>query len=89
MFNIWTDLTKSWTKSANFAVDSVPQDVHFVLGVGRAEIDPPNPFTSHRDPPTLIFGRVVFLPPKSGIYHLSVPQLPVRSVPQDLHTGNF
>ena len=33
--------------------------------------------------------QVVFLPPKSGIYHLSVPQPPARSVPWDLHTGNF
>ena len=31
--------------------------------------------------------QVVFLPPKSGIYHLSVPQPPARSVPQDPHTG--
>ena len=31
--------------------------------------------------------QVVFLPPKSGIYHLSVPQPPARSVPRDLHTG--
>ena len=31
--------------------------------------------------------QVVFLPPKSGIYHMSIPQPPVRSVPQDPHTG--
>ena len=49
-----------------------------------------------RPPRFSIFGsrwrsarEVVFLPQKSGIYHLSVPQPPVRSVPQDPHTGNF
>ena len=33
--------------------------------------------------------QVVFLPPKSGIYHLSVPQPPARSVPRDRHTGKL